>query len=72
MAYLYSLQWHYNEHDGVSHHRHLDCLITHLFVQAQIKENIKALHHWSLRGESTSDWWIPPQRASNMENVSIW
>ena len=30
------------------------------FVQAQIiKENIKALCHWPLLGESTSDWWIP-------------
>ena len=29
------------------------------FVQAQIKENIKALRHWPLWGESTGDRWIP-------------
>ena len=28
-------------------------------VQSIIKENIKALHHWPLWGESTSDQWIP-------------
>ena len=29
------------------------------FVQAQIKENIKAPRHWSLWGEYTGDRWIP-------------
>ena len=29
------------------------------FVQAQIKESTKASRHWPLRGESTSDRWIP-------------
>ena len=29
------------------------------FVQAQVKENIKTLHHWPLWGESTGDQWIP-------------
>ena len=28
-------------------------------VQAQIKENIKALRHWPLLGELTGDRWIP-------------
>ena len=32
------------------------------FVQAQIKENIKALRHWPLWGESTGDWWFPSQK----------
>ena len=32
--------------------------LTQLFVQLQIKENIKALRHWPLWGEFTSDWWI--------------
>ena len=32
---------------------------SHLFVQALIKENIKALHHWPLWGETTGNWWIP-------------
>ena len=29
------------------------------FVQAQIKENIKAPRHWPLWGESTGHRWIP-------------
>ena len=28
-------------------------------IQAQIKENIKALRHWPLCGEFTGDQWIP-------------
>ena len=45
-------------------------LYTQPFVQAQIKENIKAPRHWPLWGEFTGDWWIPCTRASNAENVS--
>ena len=29
------------------------------FIQAQIKENIKAARHWPLCGEFPGDWWIP-------------
>ena len=47
-------------------------LFTQPFIQAQIKENIKALRHWPLWGEFTGDRWNPTQRASNAENVSIW
>ena len=47
-------------------------IVTQQFIQAQIKENIKALRHWPLWGEFTGDRWIPAQRASNAENVSIW
>ena len=46
--------------------------IVYSTVQAQIKENIKGPHHWLLWGEFTGDRWIPPQRASIAENVSIW
>ena len=34
-------------------------LITQPFIQAQMKENIKAPRHWHLWGEFTSDRWIP-------------
>ena len=34
-------------------------LFTHPFIQAQIKENIKAPRHWPLWGEFTGDRWIP-------------
>ena len=41
-------------------------------IQAQIKENIKAPHHWPLCGEFTGTGEFSAQRASNVENVSIW
>ena len=47
-------------------------LFIQLFIQTQIKENIKAPRHWPLCGEFTGDRWIPAQVASNAENVSIW
>ena len=53
-----TLQWRHNECDGVSHHRHLHCLLK-CFFQTQIKENVKAPSHWPVRGESTGDRWIP-------------
>ena len=34
-------------------------LFTQLFIQAQIKENVKAPHHWPLCGELTGDQLIP-------------
>ena len=40
-------------------------LFTQPFIQAQIKENIKAPYHWPLCGE------FPAQMASNAENVPI-
>ena len=46
-------------------------LFTQPFIQAQIKETIKASRHWSLWGEVIGDRWIPAQRASNAENISI-
>ena len=54
-------------------------LFTQPFVQAQIKESIKAPRHWSVWGEKTGDrWiprshrWIPRTKASDAEHVSIW
>ena len=52
-------------------------LFTQLFIQTQIKKNIKAPLYWPLCGEFTGNWWIPPPppppppMASNAENVSI-
>ena len=36
------------------------------------QRSVKSPRHWPLWGECTGDWWIPWQRASNAENVSIW
>ena len=47
-------------------------LFTQPFIQAQIKENIKAPRHWPLCGEFTGPGEFPAQMASNAENVSIW
>ena len=46
--------------------------VSQLFVQAQIKENIKAPRRWPLGVESTGDRWFPSKRASKAENVSLW
>ena len=43
-----------------------------MFIQTQIKENIKAPRHWPLCGEFTGTGEFPAQRASYAENVSIW
>ena len=47
-------------------------LFTQLLIQAKIKENIKAPHHWPLCGESTGAREFPAKMASNAEKVSIW
>ena len=60
-----TLLWRHNGRDGVSNHQPQ-------FIQAQIKENIKAPRHWPLCREFTGNQWFPAQMASNTENVSIW
>ena len=80
----YSLQWRHNGRDSVSDHQPRHCFIQR-FIQAQIKESIKAPRHWPLCGEFTGDQWIPRTNAqkrgkcfhlmifcSNAENVSTW
>ena len=47
-------------------------MFTQAFIQAQIKENIKAPRHWPLCGELPVAGEFPAQMASNAENVSIW
>ena len=41
-------------------------------IEGQIKENIKALYHWPLCGNSPVTGEFPAQMASNPENASIW
>ena len=54
-----SLPWRHNGHEGVSNNQSHHCFSTQPFIQAQIKENIKAPRHWPLCGEFTGDRWIP-------------
>ena len=68
---LKTLQWHYNERDGISNHQPHDCFLD-LLLRRRLKKNIKAPRHLPLWGEFTGDQWIPTQRASNAEIVSIW
>ena len=56
-----ALEWLHNEHDGVYKSPTLR-LFTQPFIQMQIKENIRALRHWPLRGEFTGDRWIPRRK----------
>ena len=46
-------------------------IVNSTFVQAQIKENIKALRHWSCEENSQVTGELPAQKASNAGNVSI-
>ena len=65
------LQWRHNEPNGVSNHQPHDCLLNRLFRRGSKKT-------WKLRvtglceGNSPVTGEFPAQRASNVENVSIW
>ena len=63
--------WRHNGHDSISNHQPYDCLLNRLFRRRWKKTSklcVTGLWTW----EFTRDWWIPPQMASNAENVSIW
>ena len=45
---------------------------TAVFLQVQIKENLKVPRHWLCVGKSPLTGEFPAQKASNAENVSIW
>ena len=47
-------------------------LFTQPFVKVRIKENIKVPRHWPFVREFTGHRWIPAQKASYLENISIW
>ena len=71
MASLSSLQWSHNERDGVSNHKPHSCLHNRLFRRRSKKTS--KLHVTCLcEGNSPGTGEFPAQRASNMENVSIW
>ena len=70
-AFWCTLQWRHNEHDGVSNHQPHDCLLDRLFRHRSKKAS--KLHVTGLyEGNSPVAGEIPAQRASNVENVSIW
>ena len=66
-----SLQWHHNEHDGVSNHQRLHCLLNCLF-RRRSKKTSKLCIAGLCEGNPSVTSGFPSQRASNMQNISIW
>ena len=66
-----ALQWRHNEHDGISNHRHLDCLLNCLF-RCRSKKTSKLCITGLCEGNSPLTVEFPAPRASNVEYVSIW
>ena len=66
MHWWLALLWHYGR-DGVSNHQRLDCLLNRLFGRRS-KKTSKLL----CEGNSPVVGEFPSQKASNVENFSIW
>ena len=66
-----TLRWRHNEHDGVSNHQRLHCLLKSLF-RCRSKETSELRVTGLCGGNSPEIGEFPAQRASNAENVSIW
>ena len=69
--HLTTLQWHHNEHDGVSNQQPHNCLLNRLF-RCRSKKTSKLCVTGLCKGNSLVTGEFPAQRASNAENVSIW
>ena len=65
------LQWRHNECDGVSNHKPHDCLLNRLFRRGS-KKTSKLRATGLCAGNSPMTGEFPAQRASNVENISIW
>ena len=69
--YTESLQWRHNEHDGVSNHRRLHCLLKCLLRHRWMKiSKLRVNGHYE--GNPPVTGGFPSQRTSNAENASIW
>ena len=66
-----SLQWRYNERDGVLNHQPPDCLLDRLFAR-RLKKTSKLRVTGLCEEDSPITGEFPAQRASNTANVSIW
>ena len=67
----WALQWRHNGHDSVSNHQPHDCLLNHLFRRRSKKTSKLRVTGLSV-GNSPGTGEFPAQRASNVDNVSIW
>ena len=68
---LVPLLWRPNERDGVSNYRCLGCLLNRLF-RLRSKKTSKLRVTGLCEGNSPVNSEFPAQRASNVENISIW
>ena len=66
-----TLQWRHNGRDGISNHRHPNCLLNRLF-RRRSKKTSKLRLTGLCEGNSLVTGEFPAQRASSKENVSIW
>ena len=64
-------QWNHNECDSFSNHQRLHCLLNRLF-RFRSKKTSKLCLNGLCEGNSQVTGEFPIQKASNMENVSIW
>ena len=71
IAHALPLQWRHYEHEDVSNHRRLDCLLNRLF-RRRSKRTTKLRVTGLCEGNLPVTDGFPSQRASNAENVSIW
>ena len=68
---FWTLQWRHNEPDGVSIHQPHDCSLNHLLRHRSKKTSkLRVTGLCEENSPVTSEF--PAQRASNVENVSIW
>ena len=67
----YPLQWRHIEHDGASNHQPHDCLLNRL-ISCRSNKTSKLRVTGLCEGNSSVTGEIHSQRASNVENVSIW
>ena len=65
------LQWCHNEHNDISNHQRPNCLVKCLF-RHRSKKTSKLGATGLCEGNSLVTGEFPVQRASNMENASIW
>ena len=70
--YVYSLRWRHNGHDSVSNHQPRECLLNSLIRCRSSKKTSKLRVTGLCVGNSPKTGEFPAQRASNVENVSIW
>ena len=68
---MVTLRWRHNDRDGVSNHQRLDCLLNRL-CRRRSKKASKLRVTGLCAGNSPVTGEFPSQRASNVENVSIW